>query len=487
MPTTEDHPTAVSAPSANTFSWRFTTPLFLGSALNPVNSSLIATALLPIARDQHIQIGQTAALVSALYLASTVTLPTAGKAAEVFGPRRIFMSGIVLVVLGAAFGGFAQSLWMLILSRVVIGLGTACAYPTAMLLIQRRARDAGMEKPPGGVLGGLMIAGIATASLGLPLGGVLVNALTWRAIFFVNIPVAIVAFIAAAAWIEPDSKRAEPMSVREIASKLDVTGILGFAGAMLTLLIFLFDLPTAHWWILGLSLVIWAGLVLWELRARTPFLDVRLLAGNPGLANTYLRFGLTQLCVYVVLYGITQWIEGVRGFSESSAGLLLLPMTLVSGVIIAPLSRRGLVRGPVIAASVASLLGSVGVLLLSRTVWIGVVIILTLVFGLAIGFSTAGNQTSLTQHAPAEQMGTASGLLRTFGYVGSIGASAVTGLVFHHNVTDHGVHQIGWIMTAASLLLVALTLADRSLRSARRGQPDSSDTTDNPAPPAETN
>jgi MFS family permease len=467
MSLTEEHSATLPAYGGHPFSWRFTTPLFLGSALNPVNSSLIATALLPIARDLGIQVGQTAALVAALYLASTTAQPTAGKAAEVFGPRRVFMSGIVMVVLGGIFGGFAQSLWMLILSRVVIGLGTSCAYPTAMLLIQRRARDAGMAKPPGGVLGGLMIAGIATASFGLPLGGVLVNALTWRAIFFVNVPVAVIAFIAAVAWIEPDPKRAMRMSAHEIASKLDVPGILGFVGAMLALLIFLFGLPTAHWWVLALSIALWGVLVVWELRARTPFLDVRLLAANPGLANTYLRFGLTQLCVYVVLYGVTQWVEGVRGFSESAAGLLLLPMTLVSGLIITPLSRRHLVRGPVIAAAAACLLGSVGVLLFSSTVWIGIVVILTLVFGLAIGFSTAGNQTSLTQHAPADQLGTASGLLRTFGYVGSIGASAVTGLVFHHNVTDHGVHQIGWIMTAVSLVLAALTLADRTLRPAR--------------------
>ncbi|WP_433425395.1 MFS transporter [Microtetraspora malaysiensis] len=467
MAVTEEHSATVPAYGGHPFSWRFTTPLFIGSALNPINSSLIATALLPIASDVGIQIGQAAALVAALYLASAIAQPTAGKAAEVFGPRRVFMSGIVIVALGAVFGGFAQSLWMLILSRVVIGLGTSCAYPTAMLLIQRRARDAGLAKPPGGVLGGLMIAGIATASLGLPLGGVLVNALTWRAVFFVNVPVAVIAFIAAVAWIEPDPKRAERMSAHEIASKLDVSGILGFVGAMLTLLIFLFGLPTAHWWILALSIALWAALVLWELRARTPFLDVRLLAANPGLANTYLRFGLTQLCVYVVLYGVTQWIESVRGFSESAAGLLLLPMTLVSGLIITPLSRRSLVRGPAVAAAATCLLGSVGVLLLSSTVWIGTVVILTLVFGLAIGFSTAGNQTSLTQHAPADQLGTASGLLRTFGYVGSIGASAVTGLVFHHNVTNHGVHRIGWIMTAVSLVLAALTLADRTLRPAR--------------------
>ncbi|SEL92495.1 MFS transporter [Streptacidiphilus jiangxiensis] len=467
MSVTQTQSAIVPAAGGRPFSWRFTTPLFVGSALNPINSSLIATALLPIAHGLGIQIGRTAALVAALYLASATAQPTAGKAAEVFGPRRVFMSGIAMVALGAVLGGLAQGLSMLILSRVVIGLGTSCAYPTAMLLIQRRARDAGLTKPPGGVLGGLMIAGIATASLGLPLGGVLVNALTWRAVFLVNVPVAVIAFVAAVAWIEPDPKRAERMSARELASRLDLPGIVGFVSGMLTLLVFLFDLPTARWWVLALSLALWALLVLWELRARTPFLDVRLLAANSGLANTYLRFGLTQLCVYVVLYGITQWIESVRGFSESAAGLLLLPMTLVSGLLIAPLSRRGLVRGPVLAAAATCLLGSVGVLALGSGSSIGVVVAVTLVFGLAIGFSTAGNQIALTEHAPADQLGTASGLLRTFGYVGSIGASAVTGLVFHHNVTDQGVHRIGWIMTAVSLALVALTLADRTLRPAR--------------------
>jgi len=145
------------------FSWQFTVPLFLGSALNPVNSSLIATALLPIARGLGVPLGQTAALVTALYLASAIAQPTAGKAAEVFGPRRVFLVGIALVALGGLVGGFAQDLLTLLVSRVLIGLGTSCAYPTAMLLIRRRARDAGLDKPPGGVLGGLQIAGSATA------------------------------------------------------------------------------------------------------------------------------------------------------------------------------------------------------------------------------------------------------------------------------------------------------------------------------------
>lgn len=126
------------------FSWCFTTPLFIGSALNPINSSLIATALLPIAHGVGVPIGQTAALVTALYLASAIAQPTAGKAAEVFGPRRVFLAGIVLVALGGVVGGFANDLLTLLIARVLIGLGTSCAYPTAMLLIRRRARDAGL-------------------------------------------------------------------------------------------------------------------------------------------------------------------------------------------------------------------------------------------------------------------------------------------------------------------------------------------------------
>ena len=215
-------PEVNGAPPANPFSWRFTTPLFIGSALNPINSSLIATALVPIAHGLGVSIGQTAALVTALYLASAIAQPTAGKAAEVFGPRRVFLIGIVLVAAGGLLGGFAQDLLTLLISRVLIGLGTSCAYPTAMLLIRRRARDVGLDKPPGGVLGGLQIAGIATASLGLPIGGALVGALGWRAVFFVNVPVALVALVATLAWVSPDgpldrTRRALPLLVHSAA------------------------------------------------------------------------------------------------------------------------------------------------------------------------------------------------------------------------------------------------------------------------------
>ncbi len=457
-----------STSSDKPFSWRFTTPLFIGSALNPINSSMIATALVPIASGLAVSVGQTASLVTALYLASAIAQPTAGKVAEVFGPRRVFLVGIVLVLLGGVLGGAAQDLLMLLIARISIGLGTSCAYPTAMMLIQRRAAAAGMEKPPGGVLGGLQIAGIATAALGLPLGGVLVQTAGWRWVFLVNIPVALIALIAALIWIPRDAAQPTPRKARDVTSGIDLTGIIGCAFAMIALLAFLFSLPGPNWIMLAVSGVLFIALIFWELHAAHPFVDVRSLARNGALTRTYLRYALVALCVYVVLYGITQWLEAGRGMSPLAAGLLLLPMSVISGVVVAPISRRNLVRGPVITAAIASLVGSAGVLFLTSDTNIAWIIGITLVFGVALGTAASGNQIALYTQAPPAQLGVASGLFRTFGYIGSIAASAITGIVFHNNISDGGVHLIGLIMIGVSALAVVLTLLDRRLRNPGR-------------------
>ena len=450
------------------FSWRFTTPLFIGSALNPINSSMIATALVPIATSLHVSIGQTASLVTALYLASAIAQPTAGKVAEVFGARRVFLVGIVLVLLGGILGAAAQDLPMLLIARILIGLGTSCAYPTAMLLIQRRAIAAGMENPPGGVLGGLQIAGIATAALGLPIGGVLVDAAGWRWVFLVNVPVAVIALMAALIWIPRDPPQPAPKNAREVTSRIDLTGIIGFALAMTALLAFLFSIPEPKWAMLGAAVALFAALTVWELRTEHPFVDVRLLVRNGALTRTYLRFALIGLCVYVVLYGLTQWLEAGRGMSALGAGLLLLPTSLISGVVVAPISRRNLVRGPVIVAALASLVGAAGVLSLTSHTSVIWIVAITLLFGVALGTAASGNQIALYTQAPPDQLGVASGLFRTFGYVGSIASSAITGIVFHTSVTDSGMHLIALIMIGVSAAALALSVFDHTLHSPGR-------------------
>ncbi|WP_392839152.1 MFS transporter [Streptomyces sp. LN500] len=125
-------------------------PALCGLQPQPDQQSIIATALVPIAAELHVSVGATAVLVSSLYLASAVAQPTAGKLAEVLGPRRIFLYGVVLVLLGGLVGGLGQNLAMLTVARVLVGIGTSAAFPCAMVLIRRRAEGAGLDAPPAG-------------------------------------------------------------------------------------------------------------------------------------------------------------------------------------------------------------------------------------------------------------------------------------------------------------------------------------------------
>jgi MFS family permease len=453
------------AVGANPFSWRFTAPMFLGSALNPVNSSLIATALVPIAHGLHVSLGRTVALVSALYLASAIAQPTGGKLAEVFGPRRVFLTGILLVLAGGVIGGLGDSLTTLLAARVLIGIGTSGAYPSAMLMIRRRANSVGLEEPPGSVLAGLTIAASATAALGLPIGGVLVNAFGWRSVFFANVPVTLVALVMVISWLPRDPAYEGSRSARDIANRIDLGGIAGFAGAMTGLLVFLNSLPHPQWAWLVVAAVFAIGLVPWELRSRRPFLDLRLLLSNLALTRTYLRFALSSLCIYTVLYGLSQWLEAGRGLSAEDAGLLLLPMSGIAVFITRPISRRNLIRGPLIVSAICSLLGAVGLLVLSTGSSEIAIVGITLLFGITLGTFSSSNQTALYEQAEGSQIATAAGLMRTFGYIGSIASAAIISIVFHTSVTDHGLHTIGAIMIGLSILGLVLVLGDRRLRS----------------------
>lgn len=449
--------------TGNPFDWRFVTPLLMGSCLNPVNSSLIATALVPIATAMHVSVGKTAVLVSALYLACTIAQPTAGKLSEEFGPRRVFLTGIAIVFIGGLVGGFGTNMAMLTLARVLIGIGTSAGYPSAMLLVRRRATEAGMEAPPGNVLGSLVIAGMVTPALGLPIGGALVGLWGWRTTFFVNVPVAIITYAMAAIWVPRDPKQQTRLTARDVATRIDLAGIVAFGVMMATLLIFLLSLPSLDWISLVIAVVAGAAFVAWELRAKTPFVDLRLLAKNGGLSRTYLRWAVMCLCIYTVLYGLTQWLEAGRGLSALDAGLLLLPMSALGGIVARPISRRNLLRWPLVVAAIASVAGSAVVLLLTTTTPLAWIVVATLLFGVVSGAGASANQTALYREVPAEQMGTASGLFRTFGYIGSIASSALIAVTFHTSVSDHGLHIIAIIMVVVSVLGLLLAVGDRRL------------------------
>ncbi|MFI6656452.1 MFS transporter [Streptomyces sp. NPDC050523] len=486
-PTTRRGENAAPEPRHEPFAWSFTTPLYVGSALNPINSSIVATALVPIAGELHVPVGATAVLVSSLYLASAIAQPTAGKLAEVLGPRRVFLSGILLVLLGGLIGGLGQNLAMLTAARVLIGVGTSAGFPCAMVLIRRRAARAGLDAPPGGVLGGLAMAGMATAAIGPPIGGLLVGAAGWRWAFLVNLPVTAIALTMTLRQLPKDPVLDRAQSgFRQVADRIDLPGILGFAASMTSLVVFLTALPHARRAALAVFAVTAVPTVVWELRRTAPFFDFRGLAANGALARTYLRQALALLGVYTVMYGMTQWTEAAHGYSTVAAGLLLLPMGAVSALLSRPLARRNLVRGPLIAAAVTMVLGSGGLVLLTSHSPAVAIVLVSLIFGVTSAASTVGNQTALYIAAPADQIGTASGLFRTFGYLGTITSSVIAGIVFRDGAGDHGLHTLGLVLVAAGVAVLLLTLLDRRLTApGTQGAPDAPLPHNSPARTAE--
>jgi MFS family permease len=452
---------------ARAFGPRFVSPMLLGSALNPINSSVIATALVSIAAALHVPVGQTSILISSLYLTCAIAQPTAGRLAEEFGPRRVFLAGIVLVFIGGIVGGVGQDLPTLVVSRVLIGLGTSAGYPSAMLLIRRRASAIGLQSPPADVLGALAVAGAATIAIGPTIGGLLVGWFNWRAAFLINVPVTVAALVMTLAWIPRDTEPVRGRTPREIAQRIDLLGVIGFGGAMSALLVFLLSLPHPDWIALAVSVVVAAVLVAWELRETKPFLDVRLLAANGLLTRTYLRNGLTLLGIYVILYGLTQWIEVAHGLSAYEAGLTLIPMGVLSAVSARVAAHHVRLRLSLTGSALLLIIGALGTLFLTSHTPLAAIVVVTGVFGLASGSSTVTNQTALYRAAPPQTVGTASGLLRTFGYIGSIASATITALAFRSHVDDSGLHTISLILVGVGVVVLLMTVLDRGLA----GQP----------------
>ena len=442
----------------------FIMAMIFGVGLNPVNSTLISTALAPISHDLRIDAGRATLLISALYLTCAIAQPTAGKLSEIIGPRSVFMAGAALVMIGGLLGGFAPNLGVLLTSRVLIGAGTSCGYPAAMLLVRRRADRMGLAEPPSLVLSILAMVGLVLIAVGPPLGGLLVTFLGWRSTFFVNVLVGIITIVLGLASIEPDAKHEHRMTVSFFIAHLDVMGLLLFSITISALLIVLMSLPTFDKVSGCVTVIALLAFVAWELHAATPFVDVRSLAADNAMTLNFLRAMLTMLGAYVVMYALPQWLEDACHMNAGVSGMFIIPMGVVATVASLSIAKKPIVRLPLMVC--CSAMVAVGMLLACTSSAGMVVLPLTAsaVAGLVLGLSMSTSQTVLYRRAASEHIGTSSGLLRTSIYIGSIGASSLSGVFFGETVTDGGLHGIGITVAVWGVAALLATVMDRTLR-----------------------
>ncbi|MEV0341862.1 MFS transporter [Nocardia sp. NPDC050713] len=441
-------------------------PLVGGASVNALNTSMIATALVPLGDDLAVAPSAAIALVSTLYVASAIAQPMLGAVADLVGPRRTFVAGMCVVAVAGLVGGTAGSLAGLLAARVLAGIGTAAGYPTAMVLLRQRESSTGV-RVPSSILGAIAIAVQVTSALGLPVGGVLTALWGWRAVFWVNAPLGLALALAGLAWFPRDDRRGRNLEPRSVFGQLDIGGVTLFAGVVTALSVALIPDPRGGWEmysVAGAAAILFAFR---ESRARSPFLDVTMIRRHPSLAMTLMRNALTSVVMYCYLYGFVQWLQDMRTASSLVAAAAVAPTTLISIATAGLAARSARIRRPLVVGAVLGVAGTAALagIGLSGSLWwalptaIGV--------GLMTGLTTVANQSALLKQAPRERMGNAAGAMRAGANVAAIVSSGVIAFWYPVGANDAGLTGIACTMVILAGVVVVMVVGDRGLPATR--------------------
>ncbi|MET1022028.1 MAG: MFS transporter [Arthrobacter sp.] len=414
--------------------------LSLGTALNPLNSSMIAVALVVLRADFALDVATVTWVITSFYLTSAAGQPLMGRLADRFGPRRLFMIGMALVAVTCALAPLAPNFAVLCVARAFMALGTATAYPSAVVMVGALARQA--KVPSTRPLGRIQMANTSAAAVGPVVGGLLVGFVGWEALFLVNVPLALVAILLVRRFAPADQNR-ERGRASELLRDSDIPGILAFVGSLVLVMMALLNVvPGYRWWLLGTGTVL-AVLFVWrELRFAPPFLDLRLLGRNRPLLLVYLGFAVFSGVYYFAFFGLPQLLQEAGGYGPGVVGLLMLPLAAAS-VVVTPVAVRAIDRfgvKRVLTVGVVLLMVASGAMwLLTVSFAIPVVLALTALLGIPYGVvSIASNQGMYVSTRP-EERGVAAGIFQTCRYLGAITATVLIGIFY-----GTGVNQANW-------------------------------------------
>ena len=286
--------------------------------------SIVTVALPSIGRDLHYSATGLQWVVNAYVLTFAGFLLLGGRAADLFGQRRVYLSGMTLFTVASLAGGIATDSAWLTAARAVQGIAGAVLSPATLTIIittfsgDRRARALGIWSAVAG-------AGGAAGSI---LGGALTSALSWRWVLFVNIPIGVAAVVATLAWLPESRARAG----RGAAARLDVAGAVAVTAGLGTMVYAIIGTDTHPWGggrtlsLLGAAAVLLAVFAIIELRlARTPLMPFGLFRSR-SLSGSNIVMFLVGAAFFSMWYFLSLYLQNVLGYSALKTGLAFLPM-----------------------------------------------------------------------------------------------------------------------------------------------------------------
>jgi EmrB/QacA subfamily drug resistance transporter len=332
---TSSSPSATTAPHEQPLdrnTWIVAGVVLLGAIMSILDTTVINVAIDRLAVDFNTSLTTIQWVVTGYTLALAAVIPLTGWAADRFGTKRIYLWSLVLFMLGSILSGLAWSADSLIAFRVLQGIGGGMIMPSVMTILTKVAGPSRM----GRVMGVLGVPMLVAPILGPILGGWLVDDVSWRWIFFINIPIGIVAFVLALIKLEKD----EPQP----AHQLDWLGMLLLSPGLTALIFGLAESSDGGFGATRSWLPILAGATLiatflWHSwRSESPLIDIRTFTHTRAGASA-VTFMLFAIAFFGSLLLIPLYYQAVRGASALEAGLLLAPQGL-GAMITMPLAGR---------------------------------------------------------------------------------------------------------------------------------------------------
>jgi len=414
--------------------------VMLGLFLGALDQTIVGPALPTIATDLNGNDLYVWAITIYL-LTSTISVPFWGKLSDLYGRKPIFMIGIVIFLVGSALSGLSQNMGMLIAFRGLQGIGAGSLFPVALAVIGDLFTPAERGKYQG-LFGAVF--GVAFV-VGPLVGGFLTEQIHWNWIFYVNIPIGLVALFVI-------SRLLPTMKTERATRNFDILGGAIFTVAISFLLVGLTNKQFGDWTDPTVGGFILAGLVgtvffiLAEARAKEPIIPLDLFRNRTYTSSMISTF-FASFAFFGAIIFLPRWFQFVHGFTPTNSGLAALPLmvglifsSIVSGLIVARTGRyKWLLVGAIIVMAVATALMTQ----LTATTDLAIVWFWMFLAGLGVG-PTFSVFTIVVQNAvPFRQLGVATSNLTFFRQIGGSVALAIVGTIFGSTFLEQIGPQLG--------------------------------------------
>jgi EmrB/QacA subfamily drug resistance transporter len=439
-----------------------------------LDNTIINVALPSIGRQLHASVSGLQWTVDAYTLVLASLLMLSGSMADRLGRARVFKTGLALFTLGSLLCSLAPTLGFLIAFRMMQAIGGSMLNPVAMSIIRNVFTDARERAQAIGLWGATV--GISLA-LGPVVGGALVQSAGWPSVFWINIPVGMVAFVLTMRFV-PESRAPR-------ARRIDPVGQFLVIVLLASLTYGIIEAPSAGWLsaqslaLFALAAVALGSLIAYEPRRVDPLLELRFFRSIPFSSASAIAVsafaGLGGLLFLNTLY-----LQEVRGLSPLDAGLYTLPIAVMT-LIFSPLSGRlvggGHSRVPLVVGGLGVLVGGALLTQIGRTTPLISLLPAYIVFGIGFGMVNAPITATAVIGMPPEQAGVAAAVASTSRQVGQTLGVAVVGAIAAAGAFSVGPHfvansHVGYaIVAGCGAVMVVLGLfstTDRARASALR-------------------